>query len=153
MAAETSLFEASSGDSSFLVRGCERTKSPNSKSPYGIQTTLCVSAKRTRRVQNTGLGQNWRTSTPPSQLPIGYYEQYMTPHARFPSSSAVVATEMFSFRLKGGSSSKSRPSSSAAAGGGIRSGEKYRKGTFSAIIPLRCPVGLRETSFVDFLDM
>ncbi|CBJ26081.1 expressed unknown protein [Ectocarpus siliculosus] len=73
--------------------------------------------------QNTGLGPKWGTSTPPSQLPIGYFEQYMTPHAKFPSSSAVVATEMFSFRLKGGSSSKRRPSSSAGGGGGgIRSG-------------------------------
>ncbi|CAB1121109.1 unnamed protein product [Ectocarpus sp. CCAP 1310/34] len=73
--------------------------------------------------QNTGLGHKWGTSTPPSQLPTGYYEQYMTPHAKFPSSSAVVATEMFSFRLKGGYSSKSRRSfSGGGSGGGVRSG-------------------------------
>ncbi|CAM9517742.1 unnamed protein product [Ectocarpus sp. 4 AP-2014] len=73
--------------------------------------------------QNTGLGHKRGISTPPSQLPTGYYEQYMTPHAKFPSSSAVVATEMFSFRLKGGSASKSRPSSAGGGGGGgVRSG-------------------------------
>ncbi|CAN0023064.1 unnamed protein product [Ectocarpus sp. 12 AP-2014] len=105
-------------------------KLPNHVPPLGSLERVLVDdgrgvpAPTSDTRQNTGLGHKWGTSTPPSQLPTGYYEEYMTPHAKFPSSSAVVATEMFSFRLKGGSSSKSRPSSSssAAAAGGVRSG-------------------------------
>lgn len=58
---------------------------------------------------------------------MGISEQYMTPHARFPVASPVVAAELLSFRLKGG---KSRSSSSGGtssgkqrATGGVRSGK------------------------------
>lgn len=73
------------------------------------------------------VGYDWSVSPPPSQLPMGISEQYMTPHARFPVASPVVAAELLSFRLKGG---KSRSSSSGGtssgkqrATGGVRSGK------------------------------
>ncbi|CAM9359275.1 unnamed protein product, partial [Hapterophycus canaliculatus] len=55
----------------------------------------------------------------PHQLPTGQFEHYTTPHARFRSSSPVVAAEMLSFRLKGG---KSRSSSGSGGSSGSSGG-------------------------------
>lgn len=60
-------------------------------------------------------------SSPPSQLPMGIFEQYVTPHARFPLANPVIAAELLSFRLKSG---KSKASS---GGGGSSSSSSSRK--------------------------
>eukprot|EP00903_Cladosiphon_okamuranus_P008847 g8471.t1 len=71
-------------------------------------------------------GYDWGVSPPPTQLPMGISEQHITPHARFPVTSPVVAAELLSFRLKGGKSRSSSIGISSSAKqrgtGGVRSG-------------------------------
>lgn len=78
-------------------------------------------------VPNWGHGYQWEVLPPsPSlqQLPTSISEQFVSPQARFPLVSPVVAAEVLSFRLKGGKSRPSSGSSSSSGGGGGRSSGK-----------------------------